>query len=116
MTKRDKLFILEPGFEDPAYPEKLFYCWHCTLMEGLLASFPDLAEQIDVERIGWPKPRTQLAGLIGEGHQSVPALVFGAEPPKEIKVKNHNGVLFIDDKDEILRAFTIKYGIPHPHP
>ena len=85
-------------------------------MEGLLTSFPSLAEQIDVKRIAWPKPRTQLVEIIGEGHQSVPVLVFGAQPSKEIKVKSHNGVLFVDDKDEILHAFTIQYGIPHPHP
>ena len=41
---RDRLFLLRPGFEDPAYPGQRFYCWHCALIEGVLASFPALAE------------------------------------------------------------------------
>lgn len=53
---RDRLFLLRPGFEDPAYPGRSFYCWHCALIEGVLASFPLLAEKLDIERIG---PRTQ---------------------------------------------------------
>jgi len=48
---RDLLFLLRPGFEDPAYPGRRFYCWHCALMEGVLASFPQLADKLDVERI-----------------------------------------------------------------
>ena len=36
---RDTLFLLRPGFEDPAYPGQRFYCWHCALLEGVLASF-----------------------------------------------------------------------------
>ena len=41
---RDRLFLLQPGFEDPAYPGRCFYCWHCALIEGVLASFPLLAK------------------------------------------------------------------------
>jgi Protein of unknown function (DUF3088) len=47
---RDRLFLLRPGFTDPAYPGRSFYCWHCALIEGVLASFPDLAERLDVAR------------------------------------------------------------------
>ncbi len=56
---KDTLYILAPGFEDPAYPGKTFYCWHCALMEGVLASFPELADRLDVRRIAWPKLRTK---------------------------------------------------------
>lgn len=113
---RDTLFILKPGFEDPAYPGKLFYCWHCALMEGILASFPDFAKKIDVERIPWSKPRKQLVNLTGENSQSVPVLILASELSGDIEVKNHKGVLFIDDKDQILRVLSMKYGIPNPHP
>ncbi|WP_035706596.1 DUF3088 family protein, partial [Bradyrhizobium genomosp. I (2014)] len=47
---RDRLLLLRPGFEDPAFPGRLFYCWHCALIEGVLASFPQLAAKLDVER------------------------------------------------------------------
>lgn len=100
---RDTLFLLEPGFEDPAYPGKTFYCWHCALMEGVLASFPELARQLEVKRIAWPRPRKELVGLLGETHQSLPVLVLA-----------EGG--FIDDKDAILAALTERHGFPHPHP
>jgi hypothetical protein len=51
MTTRDRLLLLKPGFEDPAFPGQRFYCWHCALIEGVLASFPELAARLDVERI-----------------------------------------------------------------
>ena len=52
MIEKDKLFLLRPGFTDPAYPGDTFYCWHCALMEGVLASFPALAGRIDVLFVG----------------------------------------------------------------
>lgn len=116
MRDRNKLFILAPDFENPAYPRKRFYCWHCALMEGLLASFPSLANQVDVVRIAWPKPRTELVKVLGLDNQSVPVLVFAKRPSQDIEHKEHKGIHFIDDKDAILRAFTLLYEIPHPHP
>ncbi|CTQ45633.1 DUF3088 domain-containing protein [Roseibium aggregatum] len=100
---KDTLYILAPGFEDPAYPGKAFYCWHCALMEGVLASFPELADRLDVRRIAWPKPRREVAELLGEDNQSLPVLVL-----------SEGG--FINDKDEILAALTERHGFPHPHP
>ncbi|MDN3273805.1 DUF3088 domain-containing protein [Frankia sp. RB7] len=73
---RDRLFLLRPNFEDPAYPGRRFYCWHCALIEGLLASFPALAEKFDVERIAWPKPRQAVIELVGEENQWLPLLVL----------------------------------------
>ncbi|GAB2184995.1 DUF3088 domain-containing protein [Roseibium sp. LAB1] len=100
---KDTLYILSPGFEDPAYPGKSFYCWHCALMEGVLASFPELAHRLDVRRIAWPKPRREVADLLGEDNQSLPVLVLA-----------EGG--FINDKDAILTALTERHGFPHPHP
>jgi len=28
MMTRDRLLLLRPGFEDPAFPGQRFYCWH----------------------------------------------------------------------------------------
>src|SRR4051812_50017691 len=80
---RDRLFLLRPGFEDPAFPGRRFYCWHCALIEGLLVSFPQLADKLDVERIAWPRPRHAVIALAGEENQSLPLLVLavGATPP-----------------------------------
>jgi len=48
----DRLFLLKPGFEDPEQPGRFFVCSHCNAIEGLLASFPGLATQIEVQRLG----------------------------------------------------------------
>lgn len=100
---RDRLYLLAPGFEEPAYPGKTFYCWHCALMEGVLASFPELAARLDVHRIAWPRPRRELVELLGQDNQSLPVLVL-----------SEGG--FVDDKDAILTALTERHGFPHPHP
>jgi glutathione S-transferase len=100
---KDTLYILAPGFEDPAYPGKSFYCWHCALMEGVLASFPALADRLEVRRIAWPKPRREVADLLGEDNQSLPVLILA-----------EGG--FINDKDAILAALTERHGFPYPHP
>lgn len=100
---KDTLYLLAPGFKDPAYPGKIFYCWHCALMEGVLASFPELAEQLDVRRIPWPHPRQEVVELLGAKNQSLPVLVLA-----------EGG--FINNKDAILTALTDRHGFPHPHP
>ncbi|MHA7773619.1 DUF3088 domain-containing protein [Roseibium sp. M-1] len=100
---KDTLYLLAPGFEDPAYPGKTFYCWHCALMEGVLASFPELAAKLDVHRIAWARPRQEVVELLGKENQSLPVLVLA-----------EGG--FINDKDAILAALTARHGFPHPHP
>ena len=114
--KRDKLVILNVNFQDPKYPGKRFYCWHCILLEGLLASFPKMAAKLDVERISWPRPRTALIDIVGESNQSVPILILADDAPAGLETGKHGDIRFIDDKDAILRALTVRYGIPYPHP
>ncbi|MEH6807674.1 MAG: DUF3088 domain-containing protein [Hyphomonas oceanitis] len=116
MSRKDQLFLLQPGFSDPAYPGDVFYCWHCALMEGLLASFPELAALIDVHRIAWPRPRTELVRLLGPDNQSCPVLILAGETADHEDVKHNGDVAFIDDKDAILRALSGRHGIPIPHP
>ena len=112
---RDRLFLLRPGFTDPAYPSKQFYCWHCALMEGVLASFPDLAARIDVERIAWPRPRAAVVALLGAQNQSLPVLVLAERQTSAYQTGTHAGHAFIDDRDRILTALTERHGFPWPH-
>lgn len=74
--QQDILFLLKPGFRDPAFPEQDFYCWHCALMEGVLASFPEHRPALDVRRIAFPRPRGEVIALIGAANQSLPVLVW----------------------------------------
>lgn len=72
----DTLFLVKPGFRDPAYPDTVFYCWHCALIEGILAAFPDLSGNLKVERVDWPRPRTAVIAMAGTENQGVPLLVL----------------------------------------
>ncbi|MCW5771027.1 MAG: DUF3088 domain-containing protein [Rhodospirillaceae bacterium] len=113
---RDTLFLLQPGFEDPAYPGKRFYCWHCALMEGVLASFPEGARRLDAVRVPWPRPRQAVAALVGEANQNLPLLVLGAGTPDDPAAQDFAGTRFIAGKDDILAALSRRHGFPHPHP
>lgn len=114
--RRDKLIILKPGFEDPAYPGQRFYCWHCALMEGLLISFPELASRLDVERVAWPRPRREVIELVGEKNQSLPLLVLAEGETSPHQTGTYEGLAFVSDKDKILAALSDRHGIPMPHP
>ena len=112
----DTLFLLKPGFADPACPGKTFYCRHCALVEGVLASRPEAAARLDVRRIAWPRPRREVAELIGEARQSLPVLVLAPGRRSEHATGEAGGRVFIDDIDALLRALTARYGFAEPHP
>lgn len=114
--QRDKLILLKPGFEDPAYPGQQFYCWHCALVEGVLTSFPELASRIDIERVAWPRPRREVTALAGEANQSLPLLVLPEGETSPHQTGTYKGRAFIADKDKILAALSDRHGIPVPHP
>jgi Protein of unknown function (DUF3088) len=113
---RDTLFLLRPDFEDPAYPGQRFYCWHCALLEGVLASFPDLAQQLTVERIAWPRPRQPVIALVGEENQSVPLLVLAAGETSAHQTGSFQGRALVAGKDAILAALSERHRFPAPHP
>jgi hypothetical protein len=113
---RDRLIILKPDFEDPAFPGQRFYCWHCALMEGVLASFPQLVTRIDVERIAWPLPRRAVIDLIGDEDQSLPVLILADDAPTGLEAGQANGRRFVRGKDAILEALALRHSIPVAHP
>lgn len=92
------------GFADLNYPGSLFLCPDCTLLEGVLATNPELRDSVDVVYVDFEKPRKQLAELIGEENQSLPVLVFA------------DGQKFINDVDDILNEFSVTNGCPKKHP
>jgi len=112
----DDLYLVKPGFADPAYPGKTFYCWHCALIEGVLASFPELCGSLSVHRIAWPRPRNVLIDVAGEDNQSVPLLVLRPGESSILQTGNFNGRALIADKDAILAILSERHGFPDPHP
>jgi hypothetical protein len=116
LMDRDKLIIIKPDFADPAFPGARFYCWHCALMEGVLASFPELGERIDVVRIDWARPRREVIAAIGEANQSLPVLILADDADDFPATGEFEGKRFVHGKDAILAALSQRHGIPDPHP
>jgi len=104
-VSKDKLFLIKSGFIDPKYPDQRFYCWHCALIEGVISSFPQLTNRLDIERIEWERPRKSVIELVGKENQSLPLLILADDPNT-----------FIADKDQILQALAERHGFPKPHP
>ena len=116
VIERDTIFVLKPDFEDPAWPGQRFYCWHCALIDGVLASFPHLQGALDVHHIAWPRPRAEIVDLLGNNHQSLPVMILKSGETSDLQTGTANGHAFIDDKDTILRTLSERHGFPAPHP
>ncbi|WP_164012135.1 DUF3088 domain-containing protein [Pyxidicoccus trucidator] len=113
----DILFLLAPGFEDPAYPGTRFYCEHCAQFEGVLGYFPQVARGLEVRRIAWQRPRAEVVALVGEQHQSLPLVVLGdGSDDHGCATGSHEGRRFIRGKDDIARWLSARFGIAAPHP
>jgi hypothetical protein len=100
---RDTLFLLEHAFADPALGgERVFYCKDCMTIEGLLATLPERAANIDVVRVPWPRPRAQVVAAIDEANQNLPALVWDSG--------------FANEIEALLAALAERHGFPERHP
>ena len=113
MTTKDKIFLIAPGFDDPKRDDGPFVCPYCNQVEGLLASFPALAENVEVTRLPFPRPRQPVIELIGEENQGLPVLVFGDNPPAD--AREANGNYFISDTSRILALLAERHGFPKLH-
>lgn len=110
---KDTLFLIEPGFEDPKQPGRRFVCPYCNQVEGLLASFPDLAARLDIRRVGFVRPRKAVIAAVGEENQSLPLLVLAGNPPEDALA--HGDVRFVQDTNRILNLLAERHGFPHLH-
>ncbi|MET0307766.1 MAG: DUF3088 family protein [Sphingomonas sp.] len=105
---RDTLFLLEHEYADPEFGgERVFYCKDCITIEGLLATFPDRAANIDVVRLPWPRPRAPIVAAIGAENQNLPSLVW----PKEDGTPG-----FANEIEALLKALHTRHGFPERHP
>ncbi|WP_232495069.1 DUF3088 family protein [Novosphingobium kaempferiae] len=100
---KDTLFVLDFDWPDPAYEGRRFYCKDSVTVEGLLALFPERAANIEVVRVGWPRPRAAVVARLGEANQNLPALAFA-----------DGG--FANDIEAVLAALHKRHGFPERHP
>ena len=110
---KDQIFLIAPGFTDAKRDDGPFICPYCNQIEGILASFPDLAAKVDVRRLPFPRPRQPVIALIGEDNQGLPVLVLGDNPPAD--AKQANGHFFVNDTSRILELLAERHGFPKVH-
>ncbi len=113
---RDRLYLLDPSFADPAYPDRTFYCRDCITIDGLLARFPDKATMLEVIRIPYPRPREQVVAVVGEAHQNLPLLVLAPNADPALADGRHDGTYFVSDLKGLLHALHVRHGFPEAHP
>lgn len=118
----DTLFLIEPGFPDPAYrgaeplPEaQAYHCPYCAAIEGVLAMFPRQLTALDVVRVPFARPRQAVIDLLGEENQGLPKLVLGDDAPDEFVTGRAGKLRFVGDHDAIMRVLSRRYGVPYPH-
>lgn len=110
---KDTLFLIAPGFEDPKHPGVRFVCPYCNQVEGLLASFPDLASRLDVHRVGFQRPRAAVIAAVGEENQGLPLLVLAGAAPDD--AARHGETRFVADTKRILELLAERHGFPRLH-
>lgn len=115
----DKLFLLRPGFPDPAAGDGCFYCPFCAAIVGMLAYFPQLRAEVEIHDVDFPRPRPAVAALLGPDHPGCPLLVLDSDsvPPPGIVVQQAaNGLRYIADSIQIGRYLAAVNGVASPHP
>lgn len=110
------LYLLDPSFEDAAYPGQKFFCRHGALVEGVLANFPEVHGQLSVQRIAFPRPRQAVVAAIGEANQALPVLVLPAGETSPSATGIVNGHAFAAGATAILATLAERHGIPVIHP
>lgn len=113
--QRDTLFIIAAPFVDAAL-DGTWFCTACATMEGALLANPEWSSRIDVRRSAFPRPRSEIIAMIGEGNQSMPVLVLGASATPPADAKEFEGVFFLDEPKPITRYLAATYGGAGPHP
>ena len=112
MTER--LFLINPDWMDAEGGP--WFCPAGAFIEGVLAFYPRLHEQLEITRLDYPRPRPPVIDLVGEDHQSCPLLVLdGAFDWPETQTSAATGARFLQDH-AIAPYLAARYGIGLPHP
>jgi hypothetical protein len=118
---RDRLFLLRPGFLDPARGDGRFFCPYCAQVVGFLAHFPEVRATLEIVELEFPRPRAPLVALVGEAHQGTPLLVLGDERDGDaalaqgVPIDVAGGHRFVEKTADILRYLAATRRVPLPH-
>lgn len=95
-----------------------FYCPGSLKIEGLLAYYPRLRDEIDIVYVDFPQPRKDIVSLIGQDNQGAPVLVLGEAARSKTshpKMQARGSVRFLNGSDNILEYLAEVYGIARRH-
>jgi hypothetical protein len=113
---RDQLYLLTFDFLDNG--KGPYFCPGCAEMVGLLEFYPAIKQRVEVHYVDFPRPRPELAQLLGEENQSCPVLVIRAVAtslPSGLKVKHANGHAFVEGSRDIAEYLAHIHGTGIPH-
>ena len=110
----DRLFLLKPDWHDDEGGP--WFCPAGAFIEGVLAFYPALKDQLDIVRLDHPRPRAAVIEQVGEDHQSCPLLVLDGDFDwPGAQVSEATGRRFLQDH-AIAPYLAARYGIGRPHP
>ena len=115
----DVLFLLPPNFPDPQAGPGTFYCPPCAAVRGLLAYFPQLRDALEVREVSFPRPRAEVAAVLGDNHPGCPVLVLdeGATVPAGVTARTApTGRRYLDGPADIGNYLAATHGVSRPHP
>lgn len=110
----EPLFLISPDWHDDAGGP--WFCPAGSTIEGVLAFYPKLRQQLDVTYLDFARPRPPVIEQVGEAHQSCPILVLDGELDwSEAQTSETTGRRFLQD-EAIIPYLAARYGIGRPHP
>ena len=116
----DVLFLLTPGFADANAGTTTYHCPPCATVSGLLGYYPQLREKVEVKEVGFPRPRAEVADLLGgPDHPGCPVLVLDDASPVPDGVTVHTsltGKRYLDGPTDIGNYLAARHGVSAPHP
>lgn len=117
---KSKLFLLNPNFKDNKTDneEKVYFCPHCAMIEGVLQYYPQLKKLIEIYYVDFKKPRQAIVDLIGEENQSCPVLIVDFENKSNEETSYFNryeNKLFVNSTELITKYFSEKFGTGNLH-
>lgn len=109
---KDVLFLLKAPFMDGEFD---WYCNDCAALEGALLANPHWNDKVDVRRIAYARPRSEVIEYIGEDNQWLPVLVMDADrAASDARIVGKYAIL--TDVRAIGRALAHRHGGAGPHP
>ena len=115
----DVLFLLKPGFADAKAGATTYYCPPCATVSGLLSYYPQVREKLLVKEVDFPRPRAEVAAVLGEKHPGCPCLVLDDASAVPAGVTVHTGPTgkrYLDGPTDIGNYLAAVLCVSAPHP